>query len=128
EARKTQPGVNRSRTAVPLPQRAARGGFRSTSRRSGALRSNCETPRDDDMNASTRLVKLATITTALLAIQGCNDDSQASVDQLDLRFRTGGEDRDGPDKLNTSFLGADEQIPFNNLPRAADAEPNVELL
>jgi hypothetical protein len=67
-----------------------------------------------------------------LAASGCDDNALgpeglAAHDEGRFELRDGG-DLTGPDKLNTSFLGVDETLPFNNLPLVPGGQPGVELV
>jgi hypothetical protein len=81
------------------------------------------------MTISKRLVGLLTITAGVISA-GCivGEPAQEGGLGFDLELRDGGDDRTGPDKLNTNFLGASEDWPLDNLPLQPGGEANVELV
>jgi ADYC domain len=81
------------------------------------------------MTISKRLVGLLTITAGVISA-GCvvgGPVEEAGL-ELELELRSGGDDRTGPDKLNTNFLGASEDWPLDNLPLQPGGEASVELV
>lgn len=67
------------------------------------------------------------IIAAALAAVGCDAEGLGPQDAESFEFRDGG-DLTGPNKLNTSFLGVDETLPFDNLPLVPGGQPGVELV
>lgn len=67
------------------------------------------------------------LVTAALAVAGCDAEEHGPTEAGSFELRDGG-DLTGPGKLNTSFLGVDETLPFDHLPLVPGGQPGVEIV
>ncbi len=81
------------------------------------------------MTLSNAMVRLMTIAAAITTAVGCDADA-GDLEPLEVspRFLGGPGGLTGPNKLNTSFLGDDEDYPLDNLPLVAGSDPEVSIM
>lgn len=75
---------------------------------------------------------LSTIAASSLMSLGCDPQGHEDVDahdfEIEFRLEAVGDLTDGPRRLNTNFLGLDDEIPFDHLPMYPGAVSGVDLL
>lgn len=70
--------------------------------------------------------RLAALALAATVLPACDSESPRDVESFEIEFRD--DYKTSGQKLNTSFLGEDEEVPFDQLPFIAGAVPGSEVL